>query len=65
MKIMYTGPHDAVDIDDLAHGFILSGVRNGKAVDVPEQVGKGLLEQGPDHWQPGEPAAKPKPKKED
>jgi hypothetical protein len=56
MKVTYTGPHDAVDIDDLANDYILSGVENGQTIDVPKAVAEGLLEQGPDHWQSEQPA---------
>jgi hypothetical protein len=41
MKVIYEGPHDVVEVAGIT-------AERGQAVDVPDEVGKALLEQ--DTW---------------
>lgn len=43
MKLIYDGPHDLVDVPDA-----MLTAEKGKAMDVPDEVAKRLLEQ--DTW---------------
>lgn len=53
MLIRYVGPHrPGVDVESMAHGAVIGLVEHSHQVDLPDEVANGLLEQGPDHWQP-------------
>lgn len=45
-RITYTGPHDEVEIPSA--GVVC---KRGESVEVPDELGKSLLEQA-DNWQP-------------
>jgi hypothetical protein len=45
MKLIYTGPHDAVEVD----GCDEIAERDGKPIDVDTELGERLLEQ-PSNW---------------
>ena len=51
-SITYVGSHDAVDVPDPDTGRTYT-VEQGKSVDVPDELAKGLLEQA-DNWQKAE-----------
>lgn len=42
MKVIYTGPHDAVDLPTLR----TQAVRDGDPIDVPDKVAKHLIDRG-------------------
>jgi pyruvate/2-oxoglutarate dehydrogenase complex dihydrolipoamide acyltransferase (E2) component len=48
MKLVYTGPHDAVDVV-LPNGASQIVPYGGQG-DFPKQVAESLLEQGDEHW---------------
>ncbi len=53
MKLLYSGPHAEIEV-------AATGQRceRGDVIDVPEDLGKALLEQAPDDWSKSK--AKPK-----
>lgn len=59
MQIVYTGPHDAVDVYDIPNGFSRDGISRDEPTEVPDEVAKNLLRQGPANWRKVKPAAKP------
>jgi hypothetical protein len=40
MKLVYVGPHDAVDV------LNVHAERDGEPVELPDEIGKGLVERG-------------------
>lgn len=58
MKLMYLGPHDAVEVE-LPDGSYVPAV-NGEPVEFPDGVAKSLLEQAT--WHEAAPAPEPTPK---
>ena len=42
MKVIYTGPHDVVDLPTLR----TQAVRDGDPIDVPEKLAKHLIDRG-------------------
>lgn len=58
MKVKYIGPHtEGVEIAD-ASGFCAT-VAHGDTVEVPDGIGRALLDQ-PGNWQPANPVKAPK-----
>lgn len=53
MRVSYVGPLDEVWIPATGH----VAKRNGDPIDVPENIGRGLVEQ--DVWREHKPARKP------
>ena len=52
MLVRYVGPHrPGVDVETLDHGP-LGTVEHGHQIDLPADVAKSLLLQGPEHWEP-------------
>lgn len=47
MKVVYQGPFDEVEVPFDFGGSVKA--RKGETVDVPDTIGKGLLEQ-PENW---------------
>lgn len=46
MKLIYDGPHEAVEVPhDLATGGLIVAER-GKVVEIPDEIAEGLLDQG-------------------
>lgn len=63
MKVIYIGPHEAVNVP-IPTGGTIPAVK-GQAVNVPDSLGPGLLAQ-PGNWtRPADPPAKAKKMKEE
>jgi hypothetical protein len=64
LKVIYIGPHDGVEVP-LDPGNAMSSwavaERDGKPVDLPDKLAKGLIAEQPSNWQPAKPAKKEQP----
>jgi hypothetical protein len=63
MKLVYHGPHDAVEID-MPDGSTLEALRNGDPIEVPDDMGANMLLQ-PANWRKHEPPVKPTSKEKE